>query len=102
MGLTGLESIDEFIAVNRRHYEHYRHELAGIPGITLSPVSETEHSNFQYVVLDADEAHSGISRDDLIRVLHAENIKARRYFFPGCHRMPPYRDSVSRGRSIAA
>ena len=92
MGLTGLESIDEFIAVNRRHYEHYRHELAGIPGITLAPVSETERSNFQYVVLDVDEAHSGISRDDLIRVLHAENIKARRYFFPGCHRMPPYRD----------
>jgi len=92
MGLTGLESIDEFIAVNRRHYEHYRHELAAIPGITLAPVSETERSNFQYVVLDVDEAHSGISRDDLIRVLHAENIKARRYFFPGCHRMPPYRD----------
>ena len=92
MGLTGLESVDEFIAVNRRHYEHYRHELAGIPGITLAPVSETERSNFQYVVLDVDEAHSGISRDDLIRVLHAENIKARRYFFPGCHRMPPYRD----------
>ena len=92
MGLTGLESVDEFIAVNRRHYEHYRHELAGIPGITLAPVSETERSNFHYVVLDVDEAHSGISRDDLIRVLHAENIKARRYFFPGCHRMPPYRD----------
>ena len=69
MGLTGLESIDEFIAVNRRHYEHYPHELTGIPGITLAPVSETERSNFQYVVLDVDEAHSGISRDDLIRVL---------------------------------
>ena len=25
-------------------------------------------------------------------MLHAENIRARRYFFPGCHRMPPYRD----------
>ena len=27
-----------------------------------------------------------------MRVLHAENIRARRYFFPGCHRMQPYRD----------
>jgi dTDP-4-amino-4,6-dideoxygalactose transaminase len=24
-------------------------------------------------------------------VLRAENIHARRYFFPGCHRMAPYR-----------
>ena len=92
MGLTGMESIDEFIAVNRRHYEHYQHELGGIPGITLAPISETERSNFQYVVLDVDEAHTGVSRDDLVRVLHAEKIRARRYFFPGCHRMPPYRD----------
>jgi dTDP-4-amino-4,6-dideoxygalactose transaminase len=26
-----------------------------------------------------------------LRVLQAENILARRYFFPGCHRMEPYR-----------
>ena len=92
MGLTGLESIDEFIAVNRRHHEHYREELGGLPGITFARGSETERSNYQYVVLDVDEAHTGISRDDLVRVLHAENIRARRYFFPACHRMPPYRD----------
>jgi dTDP-4-amino-4,6-dideoxygalactose transaminase len=24
-------------------------------------------------------------------VLHAENVLARRYFWPGCHRMEPYR-----------
>jgi len=92
MGLTGLESIDEFIAVNRRHHEQYREELGGLPGITFARGSETERSNYQYVVLDVDEAHTGISRDDLVRVLRAENIRARRYFFPACHRMPPYRD----------
>jgi dTDP-4-amino-4,6-dideoxygalactose transaminase len=26
-----------------------------------------------------------------MRVLHAENVLARRYFYPGCHRMEPYR-----------
>jgi len=92
MGLTGLESLDAFIAVNRRHHEHYREELGGLPGITFARGRETERSNYQYVVLDVDEAHTGISRDDLVRVLHAENIRARRYFFPACHRMPPYRD----------
>ena len=38
-----------------------------------------------------DEATAGISRDDLVRVLHAENVLARRYFYPGCHEMEPYR-----------
>jgi dTDP-4-amino-4,6-dideoxygalactose transaminase len=32
-----------------------------------------------------------VSRDQLIEVLWAENILARRYFYPGCHRMEPYR-----------
>ena len=32
-----------------------------------------------------------LSRDELQRVLWAENVLARRYFFPGCHRMEPYR-----------
>jgi dTDP-4-amino-4,6-dideoxygalactose transaminase len=27
----------------------------------------------------------------LLQVLHAENVIARRYFYPGCHRMEPYR-----------
>jgi dTDP-4-amino-4,6-dideoxygalactose transaminase len=33
---------------------------------------------------------AGIGRDELMGVLHAENILARRYFYPGCHRMEPY------------
>jgi len=32
-----------------------------------------------------------VSRDQLLEVLHAENILARRYFYPGCHQMEPYR-----------
>jgi dTDP-4-amino-4,6-dideoxygalactose transaminase len=32
-----------------------------------------------------------VSRDALIDALRAENILARRYFWPGCHKMEPYR-----------
>jgi dTDP-4-amino-4,6-dideoxygalactose transaminase len=38
-----------------------------------------------------DEEAAGISRDELVQVLHAENVLARRYFYPGCHEMEPYR-----------
>ena len=40
--------------------------------------------------MEVDETDADLTRDDLIKVLHAENVLARRYFFPGCHKMAPY------------
>jgi dTDP-4-amino-4,6-dideoxygalactose transaminase len=91
MGLTSLESMDEFIAVNRRNYESYRLALKGIPGISLFAYREIVRNNFQHIVLIVDESVTGVSRDRLIETLVAENVIARRYFYPGCHRMEPYR-----------
>ena len=52
---------------------------------------QAEQCYFQYVVIDLDEQRAGISRDALVSILHAENVRVRRYFHPGCHRMEPYR-----------
>jgi dTDP-4-amino-4,6-dideoxygalactose transaminase len=41
--------------------------------------------------LEIDDAVTYIGRDTLLTLLHAENVIARRYFYPGCHRMEPYR-----------
>src|SRR5215213_10184890 len=91
MGLTSLESLEEFVNVNCRNYQQYREELDGLPGVRLLPYDETEMSNYQYVVLEIDAPATGLSRDELVQVLWAENVHARRYFYPGCHRMEPYR-----------
>ena len=89
MGLTGLEGLDDFVAANRRNYDCYAAALAGIPGLRMLRYDSQERQNYQYIVLEVDEA-AGLSRDDLVRVLHAENVRARRYFYPGVHRMEPY------------
>ena len=91
MGLTGLESLDDFIAVNRRNYDAYRHGLEGVRGVEVLGYDEKEENNYQYVVLEIDREIAGIGRDDVMKVLWAENVRARRYFYPGCHRMEPYR-----------
>lgn len=91
MGLTGLESLNHFIEMNKKNYHYYRLGLAGIPGIELLLYDKKEKSNYQYIVLEIDDTLSGIKRDQLIDILHAENVIARRYFYPGCHRMEPYR-----------
>jgi dTDP-4-amino-4,6-dideoxygalactose transaminase len=91
MGLTSLESVDEFVETNRRNYRAYQQGLDGIPGITLTAYDETERTNYHYIVVEVDEQEAGLRRDELVQVLTAENVLARRYFFPGCHRMEPYR-----------
>ena len=91
MGLTSLESLEKFVAANYRNYIEYRQQLADVPGISLLTFDEDEKCNYQYVVLEIDEHAMGITRDQLDDILWAENILSRRYFYPGCHRMEPYR-----------
>jgi dTDP-4-amino-4,6-dideoxygalactose transaminase len=90
MGLVNLRSMDDVIAANRRNYLAYREALRGIPGIRLLNYDEGERNNYQYVVLEVSP-ECGASRDQLVDALRAENIMARRYFWPGCHNMEPYR-----------
>ena len=90
MGLSGLEVIEETIEANRRNHALYAEFLADVPGLRLRPHSHTERHNYHYVVVDVEDAFPFI-RDDLVRLLHAENVLARRYFHPGCHAMEPYR-----------
>lgn len=91
MGLTGLESLNEFVAANQANYRAYQTALADLPGVTFITYDETQHQNYQYIVLEIDAARAGLSRDRLVELLHAENVRARRYFYPACHRMEPYR-----------
>jgi len=91
MGLTSLENIGELIATNKRNYEVYCHETANLPGISIIDYNSEESNNYQYIVLRVDPDVSPLTRDELVRVLEADNILARRYFWPGCHRMEPYR-----------
>jgi dTDP-4-amino-4,6-dideoxygalactose transaminase len=91
MGLTSLESVTDFIRKNRSNFETYSSQLAGIPGLSLTPYDRTQPTNYQYVVVEVDEVNARLTRDELVAVLVSENVLARRYFFPGCHRMEPYR-----------
>lgn len=90
MGITSLEDMDTFIAANRRNYLHYQQNLSDIEGIDLIAYDEEEKSNYQYVIVEIDEK-MGLTRDQILKILWAENVRARRYFYPGCHRMEPYR-----------
>ena len=90
MGVTSLENLEEIIELNRTNYEEYKSQLRNIPGLTPIDYTSTDKRNFHYVVVEVSEPLSILTRDELVQVLHAENILARKYFWPGCHRMQPY------------
>lgn len=91
MGLVNLDAIDSVIESNRRNHQLYREALYGLPGIRLLTYDEAERNNYQYVVMEMG-VDCPVSRDHIIEALHAENIRARKYFWPGCHKMQPYRE----------
>ena len=91
MGLTHLESRSEFAATNRAHFYTYEERLAGIEGLSFLHYAEEHLPNYQYAVAEVEADKAKLTRDELISVLHAENVLARRYFYPGVHRMEPYR-----------
>lgn len=91
MGLTSLESLETIVAVNYANYQAYQDGLADLPGLRLFRYDQAEQNNFQYIIVEVHETEARISRDLLVQILHAENVLARRYFYPACHRMEPYR-----------
>jgi dTDP-4-amino-4,6-dideoxygalactose transaminase len=93
MGLTSLESMAEVTLTNQRNYARYRRRLSDVPGVHLVPYDESEQHSHQFVVLEIDVKASPLSRDELRDVLRAEGVLARRYFYPGCHRVEPYRSA---------
>jgi dTDP-4-amino-4,6-dideoxygalactose transaminase len=91
MGLVNLEVIDKVVEANRRNYLAYREGLFGLPGVSVLTYDEAERNNYQYVVMEIGK-ECPVGRDQIVQALHAENIRARRYFWPGCHNMKPYKD----------
>lgn len=91
MGLTNLNLLDGVFAANRHNYAAYKDALRDIAGISLLEYDSNESNSHHYVVIEICE-NCGASRNQIIAALHAENILARKYFWPGCHQMKPYRD----------
>ena len=91
MGLVNLQALDGFIDQNCTNYEAYRQAFSAVEGISIIDYVQSDRPNYQYVVIEV-ERDFPLSRDQIVAALHAEKVLARKYFWPGCHRMMPYRE----------
>jgi len=97
MGLSNFENLENIIEINLRNYDIYGKVISRIDGVNLFQFEHMERNNFQYVVLEVSDEFP-VGRDNVVRALHAENVLARKYFWPGCHAMRPYLDLYPHAR----
>ena len=92
MGICNLRHLKEEIQKRKLAVQRYRQRLSGVSGIRLCPEQEGVESNYAYfpVVIDGYKE----TRYQIFAKLAAENIVARKYFFPltndfACYRALP-------------
>ena len=91
MGLTNLDGHSGVVESNKRNHKTYTAALADIPGVAVLAYDPDERNSHHYAVLEVDESCAK-GRDEIVAALQAENVLARKYFWPGAHMMQPYRD----------
>ena len=79
------------IHVNCRNYQAYRKYLEGVKGVQILNYDAREQTNYQYIILEIESEKTTLTRDQLIEILQDHNVRARRYFYPGCHQVNPYK-----------
>jgi dTDP-4-amino-4,6-dideoxygalactose transaminase len=89
VALFNLDHYSEYQRRNERMFGMFRTGLAGIPGLEVRVLSGVSHSNYQNLICLTNEAAFGLSRDDLWRILRAENLLAGRGFYPPMHQSFP-------------
>lgn len=90
MGNASLDTYTRRLTINEQNFRSYQQHLEGIAGLEMVKFPQAEVNNYQYVVVKIDSASFGCDRDQLLTTLVQQNVLARRYFYPGCHRAEPY------------
>lgn len=91
--ILALDDFEERRRHNQLVRQIYRDGFENMLGFQMIEPPTVDRSNEQCAVFDVDPERFGLDRDTLWRSLKAEGIVARRYFYPGLHRVPPYVDS---------
>lgn len=90
IGLMLLDDFDRNRRNNQEQHHSYEKRLSGVPGIRILKHSDATNSNFQNLVGVVDGSEFGLTRDELLAVLRAENVAAERHFYPSSHAVSPF------------
>jgi dTDP-4-amino-4,6-dideoxygalactose transaminase len=90
IGLLILDDFDRIRRNNKEQHRCYESHLNSVPGIRILKPSGVTTSNFQHLVGVIDPSKFGLTRDELLSVLKAENVAAERHFHQPSHSIRPF------------
>ena len=95
MGICNLRHLDGEIAKRKIVVERYRQRLSGVEGICLCQPQDGVESNYAYfpAVFDGYK----YTRNEIFEMLKAQEITARKYFFPLTNSFECYRHYPTAG-----
>lgn len=96
-GLLNLKQVDNAILERKKVANIYREALRQVDGITFFDDMPGVRHNYSYFPIFIDAGKYGMTRDELYYKMKAENVLARRYFFPLISDFPCYRGLPTAG-----
>lgn len=100
IGRGQLRTLVERVEARRRNFALYQEALGHLPGVQFMPEAAYGRSNRWLTTLTIDPAAFGADRDEVCRVLAAEDIEARPVWKP-MHLQPLFADCLARGGRVA-
>ncbi len=100
LGVSQLESLDDFLAAKRGHAEAYADGLDGVPGVRLPAEAPWADASYWLYTIRIDPNGFGMDRQELRRRLEAQGIETRPLWQP-LHRSPALQDCPSYRVAVA-
>jgi len=91
VGMRMLDTFDDVIAHRLSIADEYVRRLSVIPGLTVQQVPAGNLSTRLYMAIVVNREVFGLTADEIVEALRAENIVGRRFLDPPVHRMSYYR-----------
>lgn len=96
-GLLNLKQVDNAILERQKVANLYCEALRSVLGISFFDNMPRVRYNYCYFPIFIDAEKYGMTRDELYHKLKAENVLARRYFYPLISDFPCYRSLLTPG-----
>jgi len=91
LGLFSLSHLEEAATHRNETIAIFQEALGQIPGIGFQQVRDGDRHSYRELSLTIDAQAFGLSRNELVQALAAENIDSRKYYDPPIHKQTAYR-----------
>lgn len=90
LALSGLELLEKTAQFRNHVADRYRQALQDLPGIEFQTIHPEDRSSYKDFSVVIEKSAFGLSRDEVVEALRAENIDTRNYYDPPAHRQTAY------------